>query len=936
MAENKVFLLDGHALAYRSYFAFINANLRNSEGTPTGPVLGFANTLVRLLESETPTHLAVAWDTHAPTFRHEMDKNYKANRPPQPDDLRVTIPLMKEMVEKFGFRNLEKDGFEADDIIGTLAYKAGEEGATVFMVTPDKDFMQLITDKVKMYKPMNNGEGFNVIDIEGVKDYFGVPPEKVIDVLAVIGDTSDNIPGVPGIGKKGAPKLIQEYGSLEAAIEAAPGMKAKRAREGLTQNADQALLSRKMIVIDTNVPDTIDWKQLKWNGPDKESLVDFFKRMEFRTLTRKFADNPAEVSDKKVSASGTTSVKRPAADGQGDLFGTGHTVAQTGPETDRLNQDEVTYNLIDSEKALRELAAGLGKVNAFCFDTETTGTEAVTAELVGITISTQPGEAWYISVDEKGETGLHPDIVRKHLADIFAADKLKIAHNYKYDFTMLNRYGFEVNGPVFDTMIAAYLIDSNQKLSMDELSKQYLNYQPVSISTLIGSGKKQKSMKEIPVEQVCPYACEDADITLRLYKLLNEKLNKDGLSEVAKNLEFPLVPVLARVEMNGVRLDTGMLNDFSKQLGKDLLEVQQEIYEQAGEEFNINSPAQLSTILFEKMKLPAGKKTKSGNFSTNEQVLSDLAAKYDFPGRILDYRSLAKLKSTYADSLPKLINPETGRVHTSFNQQVAATGRLSSSNPNLQNIPIRTERGREIRRAFIAEEGFQLLSADYSQVELRVIASVSGDEAMCEAFRKDEDIHARTAMEIFGLGSMDDVDREMRRKAKEVNFGIPYGVSAFGLAQRLGISRTEAKAIIDAYFEQFPKIRGYINATIQYAAEHGYVKTLIGRRRYIPEIRSSNPNVRGFAERTAINMPIQGTAADLIKIAMIKLDQAIRTKSLKTKMVLQVHDELLFEVPERELETVKSLVKAEMEGAMELAVPLKVEMGAAKNWLDAH
>lgn len=935
MSTPKVFLIDGHALAYRSYFAFINANLRNAEGIPTGALMGFANTFVKLLETESPTHMAVAWDTHAPTFRHEMDENYKANRPPQPDDLQVTIPLMKEMVEKFGVTNLEKDGYEADDIIGTLATKAGLDGANVFMVTPDKDFMQLVTERVKMFKPSNNGEGFNVIDISGVEDYFGVPPEKVIDVLAIIGDNSDNIPGVPGIGKKGAPKIIQDYGSLEAAIEAAPKMKAKRAREGLTNHADQARLSKEMIIINTNVPDTISWNELKWDGPDTDAIVEFFQRMEFRTLTKKFSGNSSEIAKKPKSETPKKANKNNHS-AQGDLFGMGHTAATPEVSSKSYDPASVRYSLVKTQSELESLVDELKKAKVLCFDTETTGKDPLTAELVGIALANKAGEAWYISVDPFKDNGISPADVSEILNPVFNSNSLKVAHNYKYDYIILKKAGFAISGPIFDTMIAAYLIDSNQKLGMDELSRRYLNYEPISISTLIGSGKKQKSMREIPVEEVSPYACEDADITFRLYEILKDKIEKDELKDVAYNLDFPLVPVLARVEMNGISLDLKMLKEFSGELNNDLLKLQAEIHEDAGEEFNINSPAQLSTILFEKMKLPAGKKTKSGNYSTNEQVLSDLAVTYEFPAKILDYRSLAKLKSTYVDALPKLVYEETGRVHTNFNQQVAATGRLSSSNPNLQNIPVRTERGREIRKAFIASDGHVLLAADYSQIELRVIASISGDEAMTQAFKNNEDIHARTAMEIFGLSDFNEVDREMRRKAKEVNFGIPYGVSAFGLAQRLGISRTEAKTIIDAYFEQFPKIQSYINETIEFAREHGFVKTLTGRRRYIPEIRAANPSLRGFAERTAINMPIQGTAADLIKIAMIKLDSILSEQKLKTKMLLQVHDELLFEVPEDELADVKPLVINEMEQAMKLDVPVKVEAGFGSNWLEAH
>ncbi|MFW6348077.1 MAG: DNA polymerase I, partial [Cyclonatronaceae bacterium] len=681
---DKLFLIDGHALAYRSHFAFINANLRNADGIPTGPLLGFANTLVKLLETARPTHIAVVWDTSAPTFRHEMDENYKANRPPQPDELRQTIPLMKEMVSYLGFQNLQQDGYEADDIIGTIAYKAGADGTDVFMVTPDKDFMQLVTEKVRMLKPLTKGDGFKVIDPEGVVEYFGVPPEKVVDVLAIIGDTSDNIPGVPGIGKKGAPKLIQKYGSLEAAIEAAPGMKAKRAREGLGENKEQALLSKKMIVINTAVPDTCAWTALKWDGPQTEPLVDFFKRMEFNTLRRKFSgEAPPPKAINKT---------------QGDLFSGVDTPASTD-DTEPLNTyiaENVIYKLVKTPAGLSALAEALAQADAICFDTETTGTDALTAELVGLAFAVKAGEAWYLSIDESGQKGLPLADIKEALANFLSADTLKIAHNYKYDFTVLHRHGMELKGRIFDTMIAAYLIDSAQRLSMDELSKRYLNYRPISITELIGKGKQQKSMRDIPVEEVYPYACEDADITFQLYELLHKKLEEDALLKVAETLEFPLIPVLAHMEMNGVKLDTEMLAGFSQQLGEDMRAVQQKIYEAAGEEFNINSPAQLSKILFEKLELPSGKKTKSGSYSTGEQILSELAHSYEIASLVLDYRSLSKLKSTYADALPKLINEESGRVHTSFNQQIAATGRLSSSHPNLQNIPIRTERGREI------------------------------------------------------------------------------------------------------------------------------------------------------------------------------------------------------------------------------------------------
>jgi len=924
MNKPKLFLLDGHALAYRSYFAFINANLRNSEGIPTGPVLGFANTVVKLIETEKPTHIAVAWDSHGPTFRHDMDVNYKANRPPQPEDLRITIPLMKEFLENLNIQNLEKPGYEADDIIGTLAVNAGGEGAEVFMVTPDKDFMQLVNDGIRMLKPLNNGEGFELIDASGVENYFGVGPDKVIDVLAIIGDTSDNIPGVPGIGKKGAPAIIGEFGSLEAAIAAAPGIKSKRVREGLMNNADQARLSRQMIVIETSVPDTVSWKELTWQSPKEEDTLKFLRRMEFNSLaTRLFGGNTPQPA-----------VPRNAPHGQADLFSTGADQPAADDNFERLDDRKVQYTLIKTAGELSALADKLADAPVISFDTETTGTDPMLATLIGISLCIRRGAAWYIQVGGQGvpvdeAIGLLKPVLQNEMTE-------KVAQNFKYDYIILYRNGLEVKGPLFDTMVAGYLIDAAQKLSMDALSRKYLDYDPVPIESLIGSGRKQLSMADIEPEKVSDYACEDADVTFQLYEVLSEQLEKDGLLEVASEIEFPLIKVLAHMEMEGMAIDESILAGFSGQLGHDMQELEREIYSKAGAEFNINSPQQLGDILFNKLKLPSGKKTKGGQYSTSEDVLSDLAVKYELPGLILDYRSLSKLKSTYVDALPKLTHPETGRIHTSFNQTVAATGRLSSSSPNLQNIPIRTERGREIRKAFIAEKGYKLLAADYSQIELRVIASIANETAMKAAFNDGEDIHARTAKEIFGLETIGEVDREHRRKAKEVNFGIPYGVSAFGLSQRLGVSRDEGKAVIEAYFARFPEIRKYISETVDFARQYGYVKTLSGRRRYIRDINSGNVNVRGFAERTAINTPIQGTAADLIKIAMIRIFNHLRREGLKTRMVLQVHDELLFEVPEDELATVPDVIRDIMENAMNIGVPLQVETGMGSNWLEAH
>ncbi|WP_018126186.1 DNA polymerase I [Balneola vulgaris] len=918
MSKKLLFLLDGMALAYRAHFAFVNSRLKNSEGIATGPVLGFANTLLKMLEEEKPTHIAVAWDTHVPTFRHEMDDSYKANRPPQPDELRVGIPLIKEMVEKWGIKNIEKDGYEADDVIGTIAAGANADDVDVLLVTPDKDFMQLVHDHIKMMKPDNKDGGFNIIDREGVMEYFGVYPEQVIDVLAIIGDASDNVPGVPGIGKKGAPKLVQKFGSLDEAIAKADTITAKRQREGLQNYAGQAMHAKRMVTIKTDVPDVLEWEALAWNGEDKKELGLFFKRMEFRTLTKKYlGEEPLEIENK--------------AGDQGDLFGT---FVEEAPK-EKLDAENNAYSLVNTMEGVNALVAELKGAKVLSFDTETDSPDPVSAKIVGVSFSVQAGSGYYIPVNVEG--GLDQQEVMDVIRPLFEnKETTLVAHNFKFDYLILQRCGVQLKGKPFDTMIAAYLIDANQKVKMDELAKKLLNYAPVPIEELIGKGKKQISMADLSPEEVYLYAAEDADITLRLYEILHKQLEKDGLVEVADTVEFPLMKVLAEIEYQGVRLDTDMLNGFSKDLETDLKELEGKIYEKAGEEFNINSPQQLGTILFEKLGLPAGKKTKTGRYSTNESVLTKLAVKYEIPSLILEYRQLAKLKSTYVDALPSLINEDTGRIHTDFNQSVAATGRLSSSNPNLQNIPIRTKRGREIRKAFIAEDGYKIMSADYSQVELRVIAHIAKDEAMIEAFKNGEDIHARTAKEIFHLESLEEVTADHRRKAKEVNFGIPYGLSAFGLAQNLGIENNEGKDMIDEYFNRFPNILNYINDTKQFAKDNGYVQTLMGRRRYVPDINSGNWNVRGFAERVAINMPIQGTAADVIKLAMIKIHDWLSSEDLKSRMLLQVHDELIFEIHESELETVPPKIIEMMEQAVEMAVPLKVEAGIGENWLEAH
>lgn len=942
--KEKFFLIDGTALAYRSYFAMIRSQLRNAEGLPTGALFAFANAMVNLLEEQNPDYIGIAWDTHKPTFRHEMDPRYKANRPPQPEDLRTAIPLIKEMVTMFGCVNLEKDGYEADDLIGTLATAVRGDETEVFMVTPDKDFMQLVGGNIYMLKPAGKGNGFELIDASGVENFFGVGPESVTDVLALIGDTSDNVPGVPGIGKKGAATIIREFKTLEKAIANAPAVANKRARENLTAHAEQALKSRELVTIRKDVPDMPRLHELKWRFADHEKLHSFFRQMQFRTLARKYAP---EVKSQRLHDSQTRKEpeirKEPETrmepgkkmePGSKTKPGKRTEQEQTQAQGTLFDSEEITTDyrtcrsLNDVEKCLREMS----KADSFCFDTETTSTDPMQAELIGIALSARPRSAWFIPF-----ASFDYFEIKRLLEPLFRSDQKKVAHHFKYDYRVLKRVGLEVTGPVFDTMLAAYLIDSGQKMDMNSLARAYLDYDPIPIEHLIGEkGKDQISMKEVPLEKLSEYACEDADITYQLYLTLNDKIREYALSVLAEEIEFPLARILGDMESTGVRLDPGLLESFSKELEKDIASQQEKIYGMAGGVFNINSPQQLGVILFEKLNIPFRKKTATGKYSTSEQVLSSLAARYEIAEAVLEYRSLTKLKSTYVDALPRMVNEVSGRIHSTFNQHVTATGRLSSTQPNLQNIPVRTERGRDIRRAFVAEPGYRLLSADYSQVELRIIASMAGDEAMILAFHNDEDIHARTAAELFDLPSLYEVTGDQRRKAKEVNFGIPYGVSAFGLAQRLGISNTEGKRIIDAYFDRFPSIQSFILETISFARDNSYVETLTGRRRYIPDIHSANANIRGFAERTAVNMPIQGTAADLIKIAMIGIDKMLRETGSETRLLLQVHDELIFEVPEHEAEEIPEKIREIMEQSMELKVPLKAETGLSDNWLDAH
>ena len=953
MADKKILLIDGMALAYRSHFAFIRANLVNSEGIPTGPIMGFANTMDKLIDEFEPSHVAVAWDTHAPTFRHEWDDRYKAQRPPQPEELRIGIPLIKEMLGHWNIPNIEQDGFEADDIIGTLAYSVEAGEAEVYLVTPDKDFMQLVNRHVFMLKPNNKNGGFDRVDEEGVKEYFGVCPNQVIDVLALLGDASDNIPGVPGIGKKGAPKLIEQFESLDKLLDQASTISAKRQRESLIEFADEARHARKMVTIKTDVPGVESWINLVRTEPDWSNLAVFFSRMGFRSLTRKYEelasgdvslvgsvssmDNQSYVRNtSKISVSNEKSNsnkdgshnKATLANRENSPIKTANNLFAANKKMASYKANKVEYRLLDNEVELLAYLESIDLNRPLVVDTETDSADPLLANLVGIAMTQESHKAVYIPFNPEWNIAL------KHILE--SSELLVIAHNYKFDYTVLQRHGIELGGDIFDTMIAAYLIDSDQRLKMDELSLRYLRYEPIPITDLIGKGKGQLTMADVPIEDLVPYACEDADITLRLYTIFSEKLENDGLHEVAFNLDFPLSRVLARMETTGIALDTKLLKDFSAALSQDMLRLKSAIFDQCGEEFNLNSPSQLGNILFDKLGLPAGKKTKTGKYSTNEAILSKLAYVHKVPEQVLEYRSLAKLQSTYADALPSLLSPISHRLHTNYNQCVTATGRLASSNPNLQNIPIRTKRSREIRKAFIAEEGYKILSADYSQVELRIIAHISEDQDMIQAFKNGEDIHARTAKEIFSLGSLDNVTSDHRRKAKEVNFGIPYGLSAFGLAQNLGISNGEAKEMIEAYFGRFPSISGYIESAKKFVKVHGYVKTLMGRRRYLPDIESGNWNARAYAERAAINMPIQGTAADIIKVAMLSIDQWMREENSKSRMLLQVHDELIFELHEDEKDWVPKTIVEKMEQAIELLVPLKVEWGVGNQWLAAH
>ncbi len=933
----KLFLLDGMALIYRAYFALSKTPRITSYGLNTGAIMGFTNTLLDVLNNQKPSHIAVVFDTAAPTNRHLEFEAYKAQREKMPEDLAASIPYIYRLIEGFNIPIITMDGYEADDIIGTLAKKGEKKDYTVYCMTPDKDFGQLVSDNIFIYKPARMGNGAETLGVPEILEKWEINNvHEVIDILGLWGDAVDNIPGIPGIGEKTAKKLIQEFGSIENLIQNADKLKGKL-KENVENFAEQGLISKKLATILLDVPVELDEKALELEKPNKDLLEPLFVELEFRTLGKRVFGDDFSMVENSASKAGQMDLF--AVHNDANLEGSkGNLSAEVveNPVFTNIQNTAHQYILVDSEEKQKELALQLAKEDAFCFDTETTGLDALQAELVGISFSTKAFEGYYIPVSADQDEAQKTVNIFK---EIFENEGIKkIGQNLKYDILLLSRYDVDVKGEFFDTMLAHYLIDPDTRHNMDYLSETYLSYTPVSIIDLIGSkGKNQGNMRDVDVELVKEYASEDADITLQLKNKLAPLLEETSTLDLAQKVEFPLLKVLADVERNGVKVDVDTLKQFSKEIEKDVKVLEQQIYEKAGVTFNIASPKQLGEVLFDKLQLdPKAKKTKTGQYKTGEDVLLTLANKSDIVQDILDFRQLQKLKSTYVDALPNLINPNSGLIHTSYNQAVAATGRLSSTNPNLQNIPIRTERGREVRKAFISRnENWTLLSADYSQIELRIMAELSQDVNMLEAFKQGLDIHKATAARVYSV-SLEEVNSDMRRNAKAVNFGIIYGQSAFGLSQNLGISRKEAAEIIDQYFTQYTGIRKYMGEVIEFAKENGYVETILKRRRYLRDINSANMTVRGFAERNAINAPIQGSAADLIKIAMINIQKDIAERGLEGKMIMQVHDELVFDVPNHEINEFKSIIENRMKNAIEMQVPIEIEIGEGRNWLEAH
>jgi DNA polymerase-1 len=927
--DKKLFLLDAFALIYRAYYAFIKNPRINSQGQNTSAAFGFTNALLDVIKKENPTYLAVVFDSPGQTKRAQEFEDYKAHREAMPEDIASMIEPIKEIVRAFDIPILISEGDEADDIIGTIAKKAEKEGFVTYMMTPDKDFAQLVSENIFMYKPGRGGKPAEVWGVPEVLENFGLEScEQVIDYLGLCGDKADNIPGIPGVGPVAAKKLLKQFGSVEGILENVDQLKGKQ-KENFITYAQQGLDSKKLATIILDVPVEFDEKSLLLGEPHPDQIRDVFTKLEFRTMAKRVLGEEIVIGTQK-------------AEGQLDLFGgpaietNASSKKEEGGIAKTIADVTVDYRLVDSKEKRAELLKLLMDQKSVCFDTETTGIEAINAEIVGMSFSFHKGTGFYVPcpADQRAE-------IVNEFQLFFENPRIeKIAHNIKYDLKIIENYGVSIEGPLFDTLIAHYLITPEGKHNMDYLSELYLNYTPISIETLIGKkGKNQGSMADIAPEKVVDYACEDADITWQLKQLFAPEIEKEHLNYLFHQIEMPLVKVLKDMEMEGIRIDVAALEKFSAELATDLDRLEKEIKELAGvDDFNIDSPKQLGEVLFDVMKIdPKAKKTKTGQYKTSEDVLAKLEHAHPIISLILNYRSNKKLKSTYVDALPLLVNKNTGRIHTSYMQTVAATGRLSSNNPNLQNIPIRTVRGREIRKAFIPrDDQHTLLAADYSQIELRIIAALSEDENMIEAFREGLDIHAATAAKVFHVDSIDQVTREQRSAAKAVNFGIIYGQSAFGLSQNLGISRKEAKEMIDSYFEQYPKMKGYMAAQVDFAREHGYVETIKKRRRYLGDIQSANAIVRGFAERNAVNAPIQGSAADVIKIAMIHIHTAMTNRELKSKMLLQVHDELVFDIHNDEKEIMETLVKEKMESAVQLAVPLDIDYKFADNWLAAH
>jgi DNA polymerase I len=926
--EKKLFLLDAYALIFRAYYAFISNPMSNARGLRTSTIFGFALVLEEILKKENPSHIAVVFDPPGPTFRHELYAAYKATREETPEDIRTSIPYIKQLIEKYNIPILEEPGFEADDVIGTMARQAEREGYRVYMMTPDKDFTQLVSDNIFVYRPSRGGNGAEILGPDQVKEKFLVErPEQVIDILALWGDSSDNIPGAPGVGEVTARKLISQYQSVEGLYENLDSLKGK-IRERLETSRDQVFMSKRLATISLNVPLTVGPADLERREMDRSGLASLFEELEFRTLGNRV------LGEERVPKPDVV----PAAASQGNLFEATVIAAATpvSPALQNIQTVEHQYDLVRDLEGVKRLAGMLGALREFCFDTETTGLDVICAELVGLAFSWEEGKAVYISFpDNRNETSLWLDVLKGPFSD---PSIRKVGQNLKYDLHILKNYGVEVRGDLFDTMVAHFILRPEQKHNLNALAEHFLGYSMVKIEELIGKkGTVQASFRSVAPELAKEYAGEDADITCKLAQIFKTEISEKGFGDLLEKIEMPLVPVLMEMEHHGVRLDVGALNDFASELRQEILSVEQEIYRLAGMEFNISSPRQLGELLFERLKIISDpKKTRTRQYATGEDVLVQLSNKHPVIGKVLEYRSLRKLLSTYVEALPKLINQKTGKVHTSFNQVQAATGRLSSINPNLQNIPIREDRGREIRRAFIpGKEGNLFLSADYSQIELRLMAHLSGDVGMIRAFVNNEDIHTTTAAKIFNVPESQ-VSREMRSSAKTANFGIIYGISSFGLSQRLRISRTEAKQLIDGYFATYPGVKAYMDESIRRAREAGYVETMYGRRRYLPDILSRNSVVRGNAERNAINSPIQGSAADIIKIAMIRIQEEFKRKGLESCMNLQVHDELNFDVVPGEIQTVKEIVKEGMENATRLEVPLTIEMGSGANWLEAH